>query len=252
MLNLEGRKMERVMGYKQNRRKNESGNVLFLILIAVALFAALSYAVTQSTRSGGGSTEREKATLSSASMTQHPTGMRTAIIRMVLSGVDVASIAFNSPANFSGVSEELLVFHPNGGAAVYQQAPSDLMSSAGLGTWFYNVNWDIPQIGTDGGGGNDVIAFLPGITQAVCKQTNAEFAISVTDCTSNDSVVPDLNAATTNTNIRDDMDDSYTLPVGDQEDLQNASCTAFTGQPSGCFYDSDAAEYVFYSVLLER
>lgn len=237
----------------EENKRSESGNVLFLILIAVALFAALSYAVTQSTRSGSGTADKEKSLLSSATMTQHPTAMRTSLIRMVLSGVDVTDISFNAPASFGSVSDLTeAVFHPTGGGAVYQKAPAEIMSGTNQGTWFYNANWDIPQIGIDGAGGNDIIAFLPGITQIVCRGTNEEFALVTTGCTMTDGLIPDLNASTDSSNIRSNFEEGDTFPVGNQEDLANAACTVFSGQPSGCFYDSDNDEYVFYSVLLER
>ncbi len=237
-----------------NNRKSEKGNVLFLILIAVALFAALSYAVTQSTRSGGGSTEREKAILSSASMTQGPTAMRTALIRMVLGGVDVADLLFNTPSTFGAVSDKgLLVFHPTGGGAVYQRAPADLMTGQNQGTWFYNASFDIPEIGTDGSGGNDIIAFLPGVTTSVCRQVNEEFAISTTGCTLT-AAVPNLAAAADETKVRTNLDSAGgAFPTADEDDIQGNGCTSFTGQPSGCFYSSDnGGENVYYSVLLER
>lgn len=236
-------------------REGEKGNVLFLILIAVALFAALSYAVTQSTRSGGGSTEREQSILSGASMTQHPTSLRTAIIRMILSGVDVANLEFNEPANFADLTaEEQGVFHPNGGGAVFQSAPADLMATTSQGDWFYNANFDIPNIGQNGVGGNDIIAFLPNITQSICRQINVEFAVDLANCTTTVNGIPDLETTLTESNIKINNDNTTTFPSADQEDLQGAGagCAAFTGEASGCFNDTDSSEFVFFSVLLER
>ena len=83
-------------------RISERGNVLFLILIAVALFAALSYAVTQSSRSGGGDAGSETSLVDSAQVTQYPAAVRTAIIRQIVSkNITASQLEFNSPTNFA-------------------------------------------------------------------------------------------------------------------------------------------------------
>ncbi len=241
----------------QNNKRSESGNVLFLILIAVALFAALSYVVTQSTRSGGGSTEREKNILSSAQMTQYPTQLRTAIIRQVLGGVAIESVLFNAPGSF-GASVNLEVFHPSGGGATFQQAPADLSAGGNTPlTWTYNAEFDVPGVGLDGAGGNDVIAFLPGISSGICRQVNEELGINVSGCTAGASFpsgVPQVSTATP-TLVNTNMVTGYTFPITDRPNLTGpAGCTTvFDRQASGCFADTTGTpRYVFYSVLLER
>ncbi len=248
------------MIHSKKEYNTQSGNVLFLILIAVALFAALSYAVTQSTRSGGGSADRETSILNAATLTQYPAALRTSVIRMILNGTNVEEINFDSPGQISALTTPdttTFVFHPSGGGAVFQTAPADVVTAAGTGSWSFNGNFDIAELGTtDEANANDLIAFLPNVTGAICRQINNEVNIDITGCTDADSDgIPDIDVNITEANIDENMIETgtpYVFPTADQEDLVLTGCTAMTGQPTGCFDDRANDRNVFYSTLLER
>lgn len=240
------------------KREAEKGNVLFLILIAVALFAALSYVVTQSTRSGSGSTEREKNILSSAQMTQYPTALRTSLIRMVLSGTPLELIKFNDPANFGSVaSTNHLVFHPQGGGAGFQDGDGTLSASGATGlTWFFNANFQVPGIGvteTSGRAGNEIIAFLPGISNGICRQTNEDLGLDLDSCTMAETGIPSANLDENDIDrtITDAYEFNSSAAPGITLQGQGGGCEAFTRKASGCFRDN-ADRNVFFSVLMER
>ena len=63
---------------------SEKGNVLFLILIAVVLFGALSYAVTNSMRTGSSTTEKEQAKLDQAEIDSYTAALNQGKMRLEL------------------------------------------------------------------------------------------------------------------------------------------------------------------------
>ncbi|MFA5593494.1 MAG: hypothetical protein WC989_09310 [Micavibrio sp.] len=241
------------MNGHNNNRQAEKGNVLFLILIAVALFAALSYVVTQSTRSGSGSTEREKNILSGAQMTQYPTALRTSIIRMVLGGSSVENIKFDAPGStgFTMVSAPLLVFHPQGGGASYQMGAAELSADGVPLPWYYNAEFQVDGIGMNGAGGNELIAFLPGVAGGVCRQVNEQIGINLTGCDITVGGVPLVDVAVTSTKITENIVRGEDFPLTVMDTLRASGCDAFLRQASGCFREA-GGRYTFYSVLLER
>ncbi len=256
--------------FKKAMREGERGNVLFLILIAVALFAALSYAVTQSTRSGGGDAGRETSKISSAQMTQYPAGIRTSLVRMIIGGQNVDKLEFNAPDEFTNCTEypassgkyPRCVFHPTGGGATYDEPSSDLIAGV-PGRWYFNAENQINLVGTSTAvdlptvATADLIAFLPNVAQGVCQSINEELGISTTvgDITETGILFSSAGGATGNM-IND----------GAEPDICNGGCDGATigndvpaldGQPFGCFYHADVdgagnAGYVYYHVLIER
>ena len=246
-------------------RKGQQGNVLFLILIAVALFAALSYAVTQSTRSGGGDASNEKSLVSSAAMTQYPAAIKTSILRMTVSnGVDLANLNFVKPADStnynalvptatatSSTAPELrttnAVFHPEGGGATYSNAPKDSVTT-GTGAWVFNGRNEVRNIGTTVAASAtaatastaDYIALLDNVTKGICDKVHDQLGISKT-----------YDTITTIDYTNKDNTSASTFGFTAGGVIGSASASPLAGQPQGCFFVS-GTRYVYYHVLVEK
>ncbi len=230
-------------------RKGERGNVLFLILIAVALFAALSYAVTQSSRSGSGDANEETNLVTSASITQYPSSVRTAIIRMMVSGgIDDTELLFNKPADYTGATDSE-VFHPSGGGATHV-TQAEGIAGGSQSDWIFSSHYAIENIGTTA---NDIIAFLPNVRESVCEKINTELAVPSVPDADGDGVP---NGPTTMPVFATHNKATSGIAAAATADFTIDG--AFSGQPFGCF-DTDAAaatdtdnELVYYHVLVER
>ena len=247
---------------KINDRSAESGNVLFLILIAVALFAALSYAVTSSSRSGGGDANDETNLISSSTITQYPAGVRTSIIRMqVTNGVSTSELEFNAPADFAncGTYGAVLgancVFHPDGGQATFVPGSADVMASGAQTDWIFSSANEVNLVGRTAGSNAattntaEVIAFLVGIREGVCRRINEELGIA--GIPTEASI--DFTLARSMVNS-----DGSTAPAieangagGDDGTIGEGGASALDGQAFGCF-QQPAGTYIYYHVLLEQ
>lgn len=194
------------MCFYRNKKSKYSGNVLFLILLAVALFAALSYAVTQSSRSGGNSISGEQAELFAAQIVQYASNMEQTIQRLRLSnGCRDTQISFNFDNNGNGdytdpgedynntnSPEDLRchVFHPNGGNLARPDFDEGMFDSSLEGTTLvpfiygteaYSISC-VENVGTDtdtnctaagdGSAHADLLFILPYIREDVCRALN--------------------------------------------------------------------------------
>jgi hypothetical protein len=218
----------------------QSGNVLFLILIAVALFAALSYAVTQSTR-GGGNANDETSKIDAALISQYSTSLNLAVMRMnITGGVSNLELEFNPPSELGSCTSggRNCIFHPSGGGATYQAAPANLVTGSTSVDWIYNTNNDVSGIGSDGGTSAtaETVAILPGVTDSVCQKINEEVGLGSTIPGEDNSV--DLTTQQKN---------GYSFSSSGDPIDADLSGSVLSGYSSGCF-DSNGINYYYHTL----
>lgn len=106
----------------------QQGNVLFLILIAVVLFAALSYAVTQSSR-GGGDVSADVARIKANEVLNYFININTAYNRVKYGrSCAVEDISFENDQNTvydrtPTVPDKCRIYHESGGGLTSNAAP---------------------------------------------------------------------------------------------------------------------------------
>jgi hypothetical protein len=213
--------------------RGERGNALFLILIAVALFAALSYAITQSGR-GSGTVDREAAIIAAGQVVEYPASLRTAATRMLITGTAASAIKFDTTAAVG-------IFASDGGAATNVPPPA----SAGTAT-----AWTYVQAGAAGGNNGtfvvgvgstdpEALAVLQGVTLTVCTQIQKGLGFASTT-----PVVGLLGPV--------DWTTAGVYAAGGSATTVKGTAGALDGQAFACFQNTTAGLYHYYHAIIEQ
>jgi hypothetical protein len=255
---------------------NSSGNVLFLILIAVVLFAALSYSVTSSSRSGSGNSNREIDKTSIAQMQVLPNAVRNAITRMTLNGASINDINFLTPSQFSVHPTNVQnnsVFHPNGGGVAVSDILGDPIGTyprlvddactAGQGwgfpdgttLWWVGVG-KLNQIGVTQTGANtdnaEIVMALFCIKKSVCDAINAQAGIATLPSFSVD-YFPDSGQIAGSSLTFSSLGSTGRIFGRTSGGGAVAGSGPMSGKPFGCYsYTGSPQTYLYYQTVYEQ
>ncbi|MFN3700931.1 MAG: hypothetical protein ACK4VI_05325 [Alphaproteobacteria bacterium] len=216
------------MKQQENHRNSERGNVIFIILIAVVLFAALGFVVSNMLREGTpNAINEDRARLLASEIMDYGRTLRQGVQNMRISnGCTDTQISFEVTAlagYANGTNTACQLFHRAGGDVNYIPPTADVTTA----NWIFTGANDALNVGTTA---PDLIAILPNIPLAVCNAINTASGI---------------------TNLGDDSDISFAQFTGTYAATQTIDFA--DGKTTGCLNHHDSGDnYFFYQVLLAR
>lgn len=224
----------------KNAGQNESGNALWLILIAVALLAVLTVTVSRSTDTTEQSGNIERYRIQASDIMRHTSGIREATGRMSLNNVGESQISFEndftsaSYVNAKCGGSDCIVFGSAGGGVSYRVPVTEWLDAGhsgdtAYGEWIFSGENAVAGVRT---GNPELLMMLGYLKQNLCAQINAMLDIS---------------------GIPVDADGIDTAPWQGTF-AATETIAASGGAEAGCVQDTSAngLDYTFYQVLVKR
>ncbi|MFN3826970.1 MAG: hypothetical protein ACK4NR_05020 [Micavibrio sp.] len=217
-------------------------------LVAASLCVFFISAVSENmTLSGGGRTDNETSLINSMQLTQYPAGVRTAVVRMVLGGINPKDISFDEPELDDFLKDKKAVFYPAGGGISYRMAAPDVMQSGYEGQWIFNGENEIVGLGKNfeiaNGDSAQIIAFLPGISEDACRRINRELGLP--------EEPPSVEGVDFQTTMGKSAHGFCNQGCGGRIGGESGNDPLY-GQPYGCFYSPSYKVHVYYHLILEQ
>lgn len=226
------------------QRTSESGNILLYILIAVALLAALSYAVSRSSSGSSNQLNKERAQMAATEILEYATVLGNAASQLRLRGCKPAELSFEGAGaayvNAATPGDNTCkVFHASGGGVKLLPPPVAALVASNT-VWAFSADMEVAGIGSTCGteGCTDLVAYIPGVKDSVCDAVNDLSSIEdpTTRPSQNDASYGPFSGAYT-----------YVDTLGDQSGTAKLS-----GKAAGCFQSVADNNFIVYKVLLSR
>ncbi|MFP4464277.1 MAG: hypothetical protein ACLFP8_03525 [Alphaproteobacteria bacterium] len=156
----------------------QAGNALWFILLAVALFGALTATLSRNTSTVNQTGGVEQARIRAASILKYTTAIQTAMQRMLLEGISENELSFEEIGedykNTSCTDQTCKIFNVSGGSIPFRT----LASVTGEDTqeeWIVSAQNTLYMAGCDDSNSacTDLLLIAPDISRTLCLQINA-------------------------------------------------------------------------------
>ncbi len=235
----------RMIKFSSHSSKAQSGNVLWFILIAVVLLAALTLMLTRSSSSVDQSGNFEQQRVKASQLMRYASGVEQAIDKLrTINNCSENDISFENTIDLdynntsSPADNSCHLFEPEGAGLSWRTFSDNTLNDANNPIAFVN-DFLVKGVGPDDTNrtGNDLI-FAARVSENLCDHINAQLGIATADAGI--------------TVVYEDWDNPYDGAfIGATAVVPDNGGTALDGQATGCLIDVNG-HFVFYHTVLAR
>lgn len=229
-------------------RKNERGNLLFIVLLAVFLIGLLTVAIQSGMNSETSDIDDERLAIKAGEVQRFASEVERAVLFLYNQGIGESQIRFAHPDaddDYGDLNADTdptnQVFHPDGGAALYRSVPQGIQLNTS--NWEFFGRTHAPGAGLESRA--DLMIVLPNVSQGFCDAINR-----LNGQTDNQPLDPGGSTGCVFSGTSDRFDDTTQFITTGINEMNE---TSFTRIPAlqACVQCSSGENH-FYHVLLAR